>query len=546
MYVGDKKRINITQSEFASFINDGCLYIDKTAFVEHVLQDTNRILLFTRPRRMGKSLNLDTLRTFLDFKLDSRHLFRGLYIEKSPAFSHINAHPVVYLNLKDITTSSLQGALASIKRKILNIIDSFFDLEELPLSLKNYCLSQDVSDMTIFSTVTACIANKYQRKVFVLIDEYDKVTVDTANSPDKAAIHANLVHVLSSLLKDNHNVERAVMTGVTRLSQDSLLSGLNNVAVYDIFTPSVYDDDFSLTHSEISEILSDGQLALVRAWYNNMQVGNSTLYNIYSVMSYLHYGALGNYWTMSGTARILAQLTTDRRLADINGMITGDASVFAAVSAKLVVDVFGADEGYRCPDAMFYSLMIQSGYLSYKPQPESCDGLDLMNLEVYAPNLEAKQALATIITQYVYRADTPHLAGLFRLLPDTVQFGKKLEDTVSMCLSYFDMDPKAPEKMYHVMFFGMMFGSGYTCTSNRESGDGRYDILARGGRNNIIFEFKSADTPEQMAKLAKEAIEQIDDNKYWHEIKDSPLPLYKVGVACQGKECAVRAVLHEK
>ncbi|MCL2157945.1 MAG: ATP-binding protein [Oscillospiraceae bacterium] len=543
MFVGDKKRINLTQSQFSGYIEDNCLYIDKTAFIEHVLQDANKIILITRPRRMGKSLNLDTLKTFLDFNVDSQQLFSNLYIKQSPVFSAINTYPVIYLNLKDIDTSSLDGALNSMRRKILTVIDSFFDLDNPPALLRKYCLDDSAIDMTIFTTVTACIAKKYQRKAFVLIDEYDKVTVDTANSPDKASIHARLVQLLSSLLKDNPNVERAVLTGVTRLSQDSLLSGLNNIAVYDIFTPSVYDDDFSLTHEEISEILTHDQLSAVRAWYNNVQVGHSALYNIYSVMSYLHYGTLKNYWTMSGTAKILGQLMTEKRLGEINQMITGNASVIMAVSEKLVVNVFDEGGGYRCPDDMFYSLMIQSGYLSYKPSAAAIP--DLMNLEVCIPNFEARQALATIITQYVYCTDTPRLAEIFKLLPNTELFSKKLEEAVSMCLSYFDMDSQAPEKMYHVMFYGMMFMSGYTCASNRESGMGRYDILARSDFNNIIFEFKAADYKEQMPKLASEAIEQINRGRYWHEIKDSTLPLYKIGIVCHGKMCLVKAVLHD-
>ncbi|MCL2159542.1 MAG: AAA family ATPase [Oscillospiraceae bacterium] len=412
MFAGDKNRINLTQSEFSSYIGDNCLYIDKTAFIEHILQDTNKFILITRPRRMGKSLNLDTLRTFLDLKRSTSHLFSGLYIEKSPVFSQINTYPVLYLNLKDIDSSSLEGAIHSIRRKTLEVIDSFFDLENPPVLLRNYCSCDSIVDMSIFSAITACIAKTYQKKVFVLIDEYDKVTVDVVDNPDKAEIHARLAQILSSLLKDNHNVERAVMTGVTRLSQDSLLSGLNNIAVYDIFTPSVYDGDFSLTHEEASEILSGDQLSAAQSWYNNVQVGNSTLYNIYSIMSYLFYGTLENYWIMSGTAKILAQLMTENRLCEINKMIIGGTSAVLAVEKKLVLDVFKDKSGYQCPDSMFYSLMIQSGYLSYKTKPsKSAKGarIDLMSLEVYIPNNEARQALAIIVAHHVYHANMPQL-----------------------------------------------------------------------------------------------------------------------------------------
>lgn len=538
MYIGDKNKIDQSNSIFADFINNGNLYVDKTAFIEHVLQDSSKVLLFTRPRRMGKSLNIDTLRTFLDFKSDSRALFKGLYIEKSEVFEQINTYPVVYLNLRDIDTNTLDSMLSSLRSKMLDIISEFFDAGSLSLAIDDYCRSGS-THLMILSTIIQEIYRSSGKKVYLLIDEYDKVTVDLVDKADKVKMSKSISQLLASVLKDHKGVEKAVMTGVTRLSKDSLLSDLNNVVVDDVFSSSVYDTDFSLTSDEVKELVTEEQFHVVKQWYNNMRVGDAELFNIYSVMCYLGKSIPQDYWALTGNAVILARLMNKDRLFNINNMLVNNVTIVTDIEKKLVIDIFNESKEFFCTDGMYYSLAVQSGYMTY-----SYDS-DLKRFHITVPNYEAWYALSRLVVWQIYGEETSLLVSAFNKLPDTELCSKDLTGLISMQLSYHDLNKDYPEKIYHVFVLGLISGAGYNCKSNREAGTGRYDILIQSRSFNAIIEFKTSKEEKHLEKEVDTALAQIDEKEYYDEVKASKLLLYKIGIACCGKKCAVKTVLHQ-
>jgi hypothetical protein len=279
-YIGDKSRINATSSIFADFIEKNCLYVDKTKFIEHVFQDVSDVLLFSRPRKMGKSLNMNALAAFLDCKKDTADLFKGLYIENSPIFSEINKYPVIYLSFKDCRLDSYKR---EIKNQIEKAMEKYLKPEQFGRVLTRYFDNENDYSSTALKELTEVLFNIYGKKAFLLIDEYDKPILDNFNHADFPELKEYIVTLLSSTMKDNPYLGKAVLTGVTRIANERLFSAFNNPKIHDIFRSSVYDSDFSLTETELAELLDGEEINIIRPWYNNMRVGGELLYNIYSV-----------------------------------------------------------------------------------------------------------------------------------------------------------------------------------------------------------------------------------------------------------------------
>ena len=434
MFVGNRNRIELSSSNFKDFIINGCLYVDKTAFIEHVIKDSSKVLLFTRPRRMGKSLNMDTLATFLDLTQDTAYLFKGLYIEDSPAFSHANKYPVIYLDFVNLDAMSFENLQKSYRKRILDLINHLIKPEQLEL---NYGLKEYISDSkdyssSILSSFVESVAKCYGEEPFLIIDEYDKVIMDTLNHPEGSDIKNFIVTALQSTLKGRTRFKKAVLTGVTRTARENLFSGLNNIETYDIFTPSIYDADFSLTDEELLELVSENEIAGVRQWYNNMRVGGTLLYNIYSVMNYLSKPAAGlkGYWTRTGNEKILGELLNRQRLEEIVRMVNCNYYLRTRLDPQLNMEHL--KDSAKCSDISFYTLGVQSGYLSH-------NHTDHDTYEIFIPNEEARRTWARLILDYRYDSPDSKLCEIFSGIQDTDSFSSKLTDFTSMRLSYHDI-----------------------------------------------------------------------------------------------------------
>ena len=540
MYVGDKTRINVSSSRFSAFIKNSYLYIDKTAFIENVLQDDSSVLLFTRPRRMGKSLNMDTLATFLDCKQDTGHLFKGLYIENSPEFCNLNQYPIVYLDFVNLNSSDLSGLQKSFRRQILKIIDYLLKPEQLDYSLKEYVENAGDYSPDILDSLMGVVAEHYNKGPILIVDEYDKVIMDTLNHPEGENIKAFILNALQSALKCQTYFEKAILTGVTRTTKESLFSTMNNLEVYDILKPSIYDADFSLTESEVLELIPEAETAGVRKWYNNMRVGKELLFNIYSVMSYLRNSEQGliGYWSMTGGGGLLSSLLNNKRAETIAEMLQ-DKKSNHETTLDQQINMEHLKNVAHCSDTSFYTIAVQAGYLSFEQISGSL-------FKVFIPNEEAKRVWARLFLDTQYKDPIPKIVDIFSNISNTEQFSKQLTDFASMALSYHDVVKNEAERLYHVFFFTMLYVLGHDCKSNREAGLGRADILLQTPQYNAIFEFKVSKSPTDTAleKKADEAIKQIDTKEYWHNLKKSPLSIYKIGIACHGKKCLVKTVLH--
>ena len=538
MIRGNKERIDLGISDFSRFIERNNLYVDKTRFIENVINDSSSVLLFTRHRRTGKSLNLNMLKTFLDCRQDTKHLFNGLYIESSPVLSCANKHPVIYLNFKELKVPNYKTQL---KIMIKRNADYYLQKEKTDYALNNYFDVKEDYDTSALLYLTQNLHAAYGAKPYILIDEYDKALMDNVYFSEYENLRRWITDIFDAALKDNHSLEKAILTGVTRISKESMFSGLNNLTAYDVFACGVFDRDFSLTEDEAAELLTTEELSETRDWYNNTRVGKEKLYNIYSVMSYLYYGKLDNYWGNSGTLDMLINLMNKNRADGLLELIEDrNAYVITELQPRLSLKNIASA---NLADSQFYSLAIQAGYLTYDIEAEAAD-IQSAAYRVYIPNLELQSVWRDFILEFVVEVPGADLRGIFRNIGDTKDFSDQLENFIDYRLSCFDTDRQEPEKIYHVFLFGMALGAKLKCTSNKESGFGRYDLLIEGDAFNAVLEFKRAGSSNELEQKSEEALRQIDKQKYYSRITNNK-PIYKIGIACYKTECMVKTVLHE-
>jgi hypothetical protein len=323
MVLGNPQKIDLGTSSFEAMRSNDNLYIDKTRFIEHFLNESNSIQLIVRPRRLGKSLNLDMLRCFLTDKEDCRHLFERTYIRNSDLWNHANSAPVFYFDFKNLNRDRYKEQIHS---QIVKQIYDYIDIDSLR-GYSKYCfdkyLSDDGSDTNGLLILTQIVREMTGKSSYILIDEYDKLLTDNYNNDAYDSIKEFETSLLSAGLKGNNCLKKALMTGVMRVSRESILSGLNNLQTYDVFTDNLYTDDFGLSDLEIDQLRTYIQFNKtdVKSWYNGVKINGEEIYNIFSVLSYLKGKQLANYWGRSGAIDIIVGLMNEYRMEVISRLL---------------------------------------------------------------------------------------------------------------------------------------------------------------------------------------------------------------------------------
>jgi hypothetical protein len=387
MIIGDVKKIDLGTQSFEQIIRDDNLYVDKSRFIEHVLNNPNQVLLIARHRRLGKSLNMDMLRCFLTQEEDHRALFKSLYIENSPVWKEAHAHPVFYFDFKGLKADNYQ---TQIYKQVMRSLRRFVDLDELDKVdqsiIQNYIM-QAGKDPSGISLLTEYVFQATGKRSYILIDEYDNMLMHNYRSAEYEKLRSYMTDTIEAAVKGNPYLIKAVLTGVMRISKESMFSGLNNIVVYDVFRDNVFTDDYGLTDSEIDELgdyvaaagappLNHTQLA---QWYNGFTIDQHPIYNIYSVMSYVSWGDYNCYWGQSGTSVVLhpqnrvsdasdffpiltdmiQDILNDRRKEAIENLLNGEQ-----IKVPLTRQVSLTHLSRVSDDSSFYSLLVQTGYLA--------------------------------------------------------------------------------------------------------------------------------------------------------------------------------------
>ena len=540
------KRIPIGLSDFKHLIEENFYYFDKTKFIDEIIQDGAQVKLFTRPRRFGKTLNMSMLKYFFDIKEaeENRKIFKDLYIEKTESFKEQGQYPVIFLSLKDLKArtweimekdiKSTVASLFSEYKYLLKDLDKFDTITFENVIMKNIEL-ENLKEILKF--LTKILYEKYNKKVIVLVDEYDSPLVSAYTNGYYENAKDFFKTFYSLVLKDNNYLQMGVLTGIIRVIKAGIFSDLNNLSTYTILSDD-YTDSYGLTEEEVEKSLKDygieAEISNVKDWYDGYRFGDSEVYNPWSIINFLRFKELRAYWVdTSGNDLIndvLKKITKDtiralERLFDGEGLrqnISGTSDL-----SKLL------------NENELWELLLFSGYLTIEEK------IDQKNYILRLPNKEVKELFKdSFLEKYFGRGNK--LSDLIEALTENriEDYEENLKEILLTSASYNDTK-KGNEAFYHglIMGMGLYLEGEYITKSNIESGLGRYDFLIEPknkSKRAFIIEFKSTDSVEKLEEVSKEALKQIEDKKYDVSLKQNGIKeITYIGIAFYGKQIKI-------
>ncbi len=540
------KKLPIGLSDFKKLIEGSYYYFDKTNFIDEIIKDGSEVKLFTRPRRFGKTLNMSMLKYFFDIKEaeENRKLFKNLYIEKTENFKEQGQYPVVFLSLKDLKADNWESMVNYLKVLISNLcLENRYLLENLDsfdkAIFENY-INKNAKIESLKDTLkflTRILYEKYNKKVVVLIDEYDAPLVSAYHNKYYENAKDFFKTFYSSVLKDNTYLQMGIMTGIIRVIKAGIFSDLNNLSIYTILS-DFYPNCYGLTEKEVKKSLIDYNLEYemgdVKDWYDGYRFGKSEVYNPWSILNFLHAKELRAYWVdTSGNDLINDVLKIVRKdiIRDLKKLFDGEG---------LKQNLSGTSDLSRLlSEEEIWELMLFSGYLTVEEKIDE----DYYILRL--PNKEVRRLFKrTFIERYFGRGNK--LADLMEALTENriEDYEETLQDILLKSVSYNDAK-KGNEAFYHGFILGIsLYLEGeYIVKSNIESGLGRYDVSIEPKNKNkrgYILEFKSTDNVDKLEEVSKGALKQIEEGKYFSSLKqeDTKEILY-LGIAFCGKQIKV-------
>ena len=540
------KKLPIGLSDFKKLIEENYYYFDKTNFIDEIIKDGSEVKLFTRPRRFGKTLNVSMLKYFFDIKEaeENRKLFKDLYIEKMENFKEQGQYPVVFLSLKDLKADNWESMANYLKVLISNLclenkyllknLDSF-DKDLFESYINKNAKTESLKDTLKF--LTRILYEKYNKKVVVLIDEYDAPLVSAYHNKYYEKAKDFFKTFYSSVLKDNVYLQMGVMTGIIRVIKAGIFSDLNNLNTYTILS-DFYPNCYGLTEEEVKKALIDYNLEYemgdVKDWYDGYRFGKSEVYNPWSILNFLHAKELRAYWVdTSGNDLINDVLKIVRKdiVRDLKKLFDGKG---------LKQNLSGTSDLSRIlSEEEIWELMLFSGYLTVEEKIDE----DYYILRL--PNREVRRLFKrTFIEKYFGRGNK--LIDLMEALTENriEDYEETLQDILLKSVSYNDTK-KGNEAFYHGFILGMsLYLEGeYIVKSNIESGLGRYDVSIEPKNKNkrgYILEFKATDNVDKLEEISKEALKQIEEAKYSSSLKQRDTKeILHLGIAFCGKQIKV-------
>ena len=540
------KRLAIGVSDFKKIIEGDFYYFDKTKLIEEIINDGSEVKLFTRPRRFGKTLNMSTLKYFFDVenKEENKKLFKGLYIEKTDAFKEQGQYPVIFLSLKDLKALTWEQMEKAIKsaisrlfldhRYLLNDLDKFDTIIFENIIMKNIDL-EDLKEALKF--LTEKLYEKYNKKVIVLIDEYDSPLVSAYINGYYEKAKDFFKTFYSSVLKDNNYLQMGVLTGIIRVIKAGIFSDLNNLRTYTILS-EMYTDSYGLTEEEVEKSLKDygieQEISNVKDWYDGYRFGDSEVYNPWSILNFLDFKELRAYWVdTSGNDLIKDVLKniTKNTIEALERLFNGEG---------LKQNISGtSDLSKLLSEEELWELMLFSGYLTVEEK------IDQDNYVLRLPNKEVRTLYRKTFFERYFGRGSKLLYLMEALTENRIdEYEERLQEILLTSVSYNDTK-KGNEAFYHglIMGMGLYLEGEYITKSNIESGLGRYDFVIEPKNKTkraYIMEFKSTDNIEKLEEVSKEALEQIENKKYDVSLKQSGIKnITYMGIAFCGKQIKI-------
>ncbi|ALF20303.1 ATP-binding protein [Fusobacterium nucleatum] len=539
-----KKGIGIGIEDFKKIIEEDCYYFDKTNYIEELLKDRTEIKLFTRPRRFGKTLNMTTLKYFFDVKNaeENRKLFKDLYIEKSEYFKEQGQYPVIFITMKDLKKNTWEQMYFAAKSLISNLYNEFEYIREKLNEIekekfyKIWSKSEDGDYDNSLRLLSEYLYNYYQKKVVLLIDEYDNpLIVANQNGYYKEAINFYR-NLYSSALKTNSNLKMGVLTGIVQVAKEGIFSGLNNVITYNILGND-FETFFGLSEEEVENSLKyfelEYEIEEVKKWYDGYKFGNSEVYNPWSIINYLRTKELQAYWVNTSDNALIYDSLKNSTVDVFNNLQT----LFEGKEIKKEISPFFTFEELSKFDGI-WQLMVYNGYLKINKKLSNDEYM------IKIPNYEIQTFFKKgFIDKFLVSGNyfNPMMDAL--LDGDIEEFERRLQNIFLVNTSFYDLKG---EKVYHSLFLGMLIWlrDKYEVKSNGERGHGRYDAMLiplDKIKPAYVFEFKVSKTIKGLNAKAEEALEQIKEKQYDAGLKEKGISkIYRIGIAFKGKNVKVK------
>ena len=524
--------VSVGEADFAALRNNNAYYVDKTEIMYELVHDTNnKVTIFNRPRRFGKTLMMSMMENFFSIRKDSKSLFDNLNISKHKTFCKewMNQYPVLFISFKDVEAEDFNGAYKMLASRLADVCKGLTDIGKSDLvnpadkdifSRLMYKKAEVAEVKNSVKTIMRMLYTVYGKQVILLIDEYDVPLAkasekDTAKNQYYSKMLDVIKGIMSTALKDNKFLKFAVVTGCFRIANESIFTGTNNFVSY-----SVLDERFSryfgFLEDEVDTMLevADRKEAAkdIKEWYDGYIFGNSYVYCPWDVINYL--SALKkrrdakpkNYWKNASHNGILLTFVkrTDFDVSDKFEALLNGETIVQTISDELTYDTLHSTEDN------LWSVLLMTGYIT-KADPEE-DG-DTVSLKI--PNKEISSIFEDTVVKYFNETvNTDSIKELLDSLwdSDEERATEIVSDLLWNTISYNDYH----EDYYHAFLAGVFVGRGYSVESNKEKGLGRPDIFLKDRRNRraIIIEAKKSDKESDLDKDCDKAIKQIIDEKY--------------------------------
>ena len=531
---------------FKELIDKDYYYVDKTNLIVNIINE--KVVLYTRPRRFGKTLNMSMLYYFFSIKeKKNSYLFNHLNISKNiDALKHQNKYPTIFISLKDMKVPSMENQLLNFSSIIARLLDQFEDIldydifndrEKTLLNKYHMGIASKNELAESLLNISICLEKYYHQKVIILIDEYDVPLQSAYQNNYYDEMVDFLRSVFSSALKTNDALEKGIMTGCLRISKESIFTGLNNFTSYSILN-NIGNEYFGFNENEVKQLLEDYQLSSymneVKEWYDGYLFGNTEIYNPWSTLMYVKnkiqdqsFKPVSFWANTSGNDLVVnyIQNGSDELHEEFEQLIQGQ-SLEKYIKPELT---------YREMDNInnIYSFLLLTGYLRViEDLGENKYKLVIPNKEVYEIY---KQSFMSYFEDYTFARKEDLYQCLVK--EDVDQANEILGDILSRSISYFDNQ----ESFYHGFLVGLF--SGKKIKSNREAMHGRFDLCILPKQifqTALILECKHSKSVKELVSDAKEGAKQIIDNKYEDEIiNDGYLHVKGYGISFYKKYCYI-------
>ena len=572
------RKISIGKQDYESLITSGCFYVDKTYFIKEWWESQDDVTLITRPRRFGKTLNMSMLECFFSNKYVGRgDLFEGLSIWNDEKYRQLQGtYPVIFISFAEIKANNFKDT----KNDMVSVINDVYKqhsylLEDAILTdaernlfrqlddySKNTNVNKDISNEIIYRSVkdlAAILYRKFEKKVIILLDEYDTPMQEAYVNGFWNDMVGFIRSFFNSTLKTNPYLDRAIMTGITRVSKESIFSDLNNLNVITT-TNDEYNTSFGFTESEVFAALDEAGLSEkkddVKLWYDGFTFGkHKDIYNPWSITNYLDKKEFKTYWADTSSNSLVGKLIqkgSPKIKKAMEKLLNGEY-ITVGIDEQIVFDQLDNDE-----DAI-WSLLLASGYLKVDSM-EICVSTGEQKYELSLTNLEVRVMFQKLIKGWFMTGDDSSNEFISALIDgDLEAMNYYINEVTLNVFSSFDVAGKdesriRPENFYHGFVLGLMAGqrNNYIIKSNRESGFGRYDVMMipkhstnEAGKKlpAIVLEFKVKKSNEKTLEEAVQAAhKQIEEKRYDEEILTLGIEKERIrhyGFAFEGKKVLI-------